>query len=267
MWSSQTLQIKHWLCVDEKNRLQFPFSPDVISLQLWFICFCLLYPLPSSLHPPCSCPSSLLLTSRNHTFIWSSSSSSLFASFLMSTKSSSSFPPFAFAFSLAPLPSFLILCPIYLILFSPPPGPSSEPRRLASLGSLLDDQHWHHLAVERRSSHLNLTVDKHTERVQIPAEFSHWEIEQVRNNTQKKRSVWTNYRVYSTVCHLVCVPAPMQLSIGDVQDFGSQKPKRSFHGCLENLLYNSLNLIELAKNNDHQVTAVVSTFHSGHDGE
>uniref|UniRef100_A0A3Q3E2H3 Contactin associated protein like 3 n=1 Tax=Labrus bergylta TaxID=56723 RepID=A0A3Q3E2H3_9LABR len=52
------------------------------------------------------------------------------------------------------------------------------PRRLASLGSLLDDQHWHHLAFERRSSHLNLTVDKHTERVQIPAEFSHWDIKQ-----------------------------------------------------------------------------------------
>ena len=100
-------------------------------------------------------------------------------------------PPF-FCFSptltssLAPLPSFLILYPIYPIWFSPPPGSSSEPRRLASLGSLLDDQHWHHLAVERRSSHLNLTVDKHTERVQIPAEFSHWEIEQVRYNTQKK---------------------------------------------------------------------------------
>uniref|UniRef100_A0A8D0D7J1 Contactin associated protein like 3 n=1 Tax=Sander lucioperca TaxID=283035 RepID=A0A8D0D7J1_SANLU len=55
---------------------------------------------------------------------------------------------------------------------------SSEPRLLASLGSLLDDQHWHHVAVERRSSHLNLTVDKHTERVQMPAEFSHWDIQQ-----------------------------------------------------------------------------------------
>ncbi|XP_070775361.1 contactin-associated protein-like 4 [Enoplosus armatus] len=104
---------------------------------------------------------------------------------------------------------------------------SSEPRRLASLGSLLDDQHWHHLAVERRSSHLNLTVDKHTERVQIPAEFSHWDIQ--------------------------------QLSVGAVQDLGSQKPvvsKRNFHGCLENLLYNGLNLIELAKHIDHQVTVV-----------
>uniref|UniRef100_A0A665XFZ8 Contactin associated protein like 3 n=1 Tax=Echeneis naucrates TaxID=173247 RepID=A0A665XFZ8_ECHNA len=46
----------------------------------------------------------------------------------------------------------------------------SEARRLASLGSLLDDQHWHHVTVERRNVHLNLTVDKHTERVQIPAE-------------------------------------------------------------------------------------------------
>uniref|UniRef100_A0AAX7V4R1 Contactin associated protein like 3 n=1 Tax=Astatotilapia calliptera TaxID=8154 RepID=A0AAX7V4R1_ASTCA len=41
---------------------------------------------------------------------------------------------------------------------------STEPQRLVSLGSLLDDQHWHHVAVERRGSHLNLTVDKHTER-------------------------------------------------------------------------------------------------------
>uniref|UniRef100_A0AAX7SVG1 Contactin associated protein like 3 n=1 Tax=Astatotilapia calliptera TaxID=8154 RepID=A0AAX7SVG1_ASTCA len=89
---------------------------------------------------------------------------------------------------------------------------STEPQRLVSLGSLLDDQHWHHVAVERRGSHLNLTVDKHTERVQIPAEFSHWI---------------------------------------------SQKPvtsKKNFNGCLENLLYNGHNLIELAKNKKQQVT-------------
>ncbi|XP_041804256.1 contactin-associated protein-like 4 [Chelmon rostratus] len=104
---------------------------------------------------------------------------------------------------------------------------SSEPRRLASLGSLLDDQHWHHLAVERRSSHLNLTVDKHTERVQIPAEFSRWGIE--------------------------------QLTVGAVQSLRSQKPvvsNRNFHGCLENLLYNGLNLIQLVKHKDHQVTVM-----------
>ncbi|XP_058488896.1 contactin-associated protein-like 4 isoform X2 [Solea solea] len=102
---------------------------------------------------------------------------------------------------------------------------SSEPQILASLGSLLDDQHWHHVVLERRSSHLNLTVDKHTERVQIPAAFDHWDIE--------------------------------QLSAGAVQSLGSQKTvfsKRSFHGCLENLLYNDLNLLEQAKQNDSRVT-------------
>ncbi|KAK2822754.1 hypothetical protein Q5P01_022819 [Channa striata] len=105
-------------------------------------------------------------------------------------------------------------------------GPSSaEPQTLASLGSLLDDQHWHHVVMERRGAHLNLTVDTHTKRVQIPAEFNHWDME--------------------------------QLTLGSIQ--GSQKPavaKRNFHGCLENLLYNELNLIGLAKINDHQVTAV-----------
>uniref|UniRef100_A0A8C4GSV1 Contactin associated protein like 3 n=1 Tax=Dicentrarchus labrax TaxID=13489 RepID=A0A8C4GSV1_DICLA len=102
-----------------------------------------------------------------------------------------------------------------LLLLQLRQGSSSEPRRLASLGSLLDDQHWHYIAVERRSSHLNLTVDKHTERVQIPAEFSHWDIKQ------------------ETVAS-----------------------KRNFHGCLENLLYNGLNLIELVKHKDHRVTVM-----------
>uniref|UniRef100_A0A3B3UM21 Contactin-associated protein-like 4 n=1 Tax=Poecilia latipinna TaxID=48699 RepID=A0A3B3UM21_9TELE len=34
---------------------------------------------------------------------------------------------------------------------------------LVSLGSLLDDQHWHHVKLERLGSHLNLTVDKTTQ--------------------------------------------------------------------------------------------------------
>ncbi|KAF3698567.1 Contactin-associated protein-like 4 Cell recognition molecule Caspr4 Precursor [Channa argus] len=55
---------------------------------------------------------------------------------------------------------------------------SSEPQQLASLGSLLDDQHWHHVVLERRGAHLNLTVDERTEKVQIPAEFNHWDVEQ-----------------------------------------------------------------------------------------
>lgn len=85
--------------------------------------------------------------------------------------------------------SEIILVLLSAVLFSLTPftgrTSSTEPQRLVSLGSLLDDQHWHHVAVERRGSHLNLTVDKHTERVQIPADFSHWSIEQVFSNTER----------------------------------------------------------------------------------
>lgn len=61
---------------------------------------------------------------------------------------------------------------------------SSQAKHLISLGGLLDDQLWHYVKVERHSSHLNLTVDKLTERVQIPAEFTH--AEQVCWREQKR---------------------------------------------------------------------------------
>uniref|UniRef100_A0A3Q4I469 Contactin associated protein like 3 n=1 Tax=Neolamprologus brichardi TaxID=32507 RepID=A0A3Q4I469_NEOBR len=92
---------------------------------------------------------------------------------------------------------------------------SPEPLRLTSLGSLLDDQHWHHVVLEQKSAHLNLTVDKNTERVQLPAEFSRWKI----------------YNIFF------------------IKPDASSK---DLHGCIENLLYNGFNLIELAKNSDHQ---------------
>ncbi|KAM4607232.1 contactin-associated protein-like 4 [Polymixia lowei] len=99
---------------------------------------------------------------------------------------------------------------------------SPDPQRLVSLGSLLDDQHWHHVAVERISAHLNITVDRSTQQVQIPAE---WEMD--------------------------------QLSVGADQSHVSQRPvfsSRNFHGCLENLRYNGLNLIDLAAHRDRRVT-------------
>uniref|UniRef100_A0A3B5BD49 Contactin-associated protein-like 4 n=1 Tax=Stegastes partitus TaxID=144197 RepID=A0A3B5BD49_9TELE len=53
---------------------------------------------------------------------------------------------------------------------------SSGGQLLVSLGSLLDDQHWHHVKLERLSTHVNLTVDKNTQQVHVPAELSHWHI-------------------------------------------------------------------------------------------
>uniref|UniRef100_A0AAQ4RKF3 Contactin associated protein like 3 n=1 Tax=Gasterosteus aculeatus aculeatus TaxID=481459 RepID=A0AAQ4RKF3_GASAC len=98
---------------------------------------------------------------------------------------------------------------------------------LLAVGSLLDDQHWHHVKLQRLSTHLNLTVDKNTRQVHTPAELIHWDIN--------------------------------QLSLGAVQSHGLQKPilsNKNFHGCMENLLYNDLNLIHLAKRNNHQASVV-----------
>uniref|UniRef100_A0A672IV76 Contactin associated protein like 3 n=1 Tax=Salarias fasciatus TaxID=181472 RepID=A0A672IV76_SALFA len=53
----------------------------------------------------------------------------------------------------------------------------------------------------------------------------------------------------------------VQLSVAAVRSHGLQKPilpNRNFHGCLENLLYGDLKLISLAKQNNPQVTVLVS---------
>ncbi|CAI5654794.1 unnamed protein product [Oreochromis niloticus] len=95
---------------------------------------------------------------------------------------------------------------------------SPDIRYLVTLGSLLDDQHWHHVAVEHHSNHLKLTVDKSTEWVHISPTFAHWDHD--------------------------------QMILGAQQGFSY----RSFYGCLENPVYNGLNLVDLAKQKDQRVT-------------
>ncbi|KAK2824583.1 hypothetical protein Q5P01_021758 [Channa striata] len=102
---------------------------------------------------------------------------------------------------------------------------SPDSQHLVYLGSLLDDQHWHHVTVEHHSNHLNLTVDKSTMWVQISSRFAHWDHD--------------------------------QMSVGADQGLGSLRSvglNRNFHGCLENLVYNGLNLVNLAKRRDPRVT-------------
>lgn len=240
---------------------------------------------------------------------------------------------------------------------------SSGGQLLVSLGSLLDDQHWHHVKLERLSTHLNLTVDKNTLQVQIPADLSHWHIHTVRGNTQththseanvskahpllqkysfvqqrewvrvrinqtgrsshissssewkgrrwaafcanqlerviqrgysvhnltvwvywgneevflslffcvkRQRTLWMNL-LQQPWCHseeegniiIACFEITVQLTVAAVQSHGLQKPilsNRNFHGCLENLLYSDINLIDLAKHGSSQVAIVVSHY-------
>ncbi|XP_029564510.1 contactin-associated protein-like 4 isoform X3 [Salmo trutta] len=101
-------------------------------------------------------------------------------------------------------------------------GPESH--MVVSLGSLLDDLHWHHVAIERVSGRVNFTVDKSTQQIQVPAELSPFEINEI--------------------------------SFGGVQCHGTQMvlSRRNFHGCLENLLWNEVNVNDLAK--QHQKVSI-----------
>uniref|UniRef100_A0A9J8BFI3 Contactin associated protein like 3 n=2 Tax=Cyprinus carpio TaxID=7962 RepID=A0A9J8BFI3_CYPCA len=93
-------------------------------------------------------------------------------------------------------------------------GSSADFHPLVSLGSLLDDQHWHHIRVERIRGLVNFTVDKNTQQFQLPESWSHSEINEI--------------------------------SFGGTSAAGLQKShsRRNFHGCLENVLYNDISVIE-----------------------
>ncbi|XP_008582182.1 PREDICTED: contactin-associated protein-like 5, partial [Galeopterus variegatus] len=105
---------------------------------------------------------------------------------------------------------------------------SSSPP-LATLGSLLDDQHWHSVLIERVGKQVNFTVDKHTQHIRTKGEADALDID-------------------------------YELSFGGIPVPG--KPgtflKKNFHGCIENLYYNGVNIIDLAKRRKHQIYTVGS---------
>ncbi|XP_008829098.1 contactin-associated protein like 5-1-like [Nannospalax galili] len=102
---------------------------------------------------------------------------------------------------------------------------SSPP--LATLGSLLDDQHWHSVLLERVGRQVNFTVDKHTQHFRTKGETDALDID-------------------------------YELSFGGIPV--PSKPgtflKKNFHGCIENLYYNGVNIIDLAKRRKHQIYTV-----------
>ncbi|KAJ8339369.1 hypothetical protein SKAU_G00361550 [Synaphobranchus kaupii] len=108
---------------------------------------------------------------------------------------------------------------------------SLENQNLLTLGSLLDDQHWHSVVIERVNRHINFTVDKNTQQFEINGDLSHSDT----NN---------------------------ELSFGGIPGHGKSRTfsKRNFHGCLENLLYNDVNVIDLAKLKHHVTASGDVTF-------
>uniref|UniRef100_A0A6Q2WY90 Contactin associated protein-like 5a n=1 Tax=Esox lucius TaxID=8010 RepID=A0A6Q2WY90_ESOLU len=100
-------------------------------------------------------------------------------------------------------------------------------RVAVTLGSLLDDQHWHSVLIERFNKQVNFTVDSHTEHFRTKGEGVSLEVD-------------------------------YELSFGGIPLPG--KPgtflRKNFHGCIENLYYNGINVIDLAKRRKPQIYSV-----------
>ncbi|CAM4728856.1 unnamed protein product [Leuciscus chuanchicus] len=104
-----------------------------------------------------------------------------------------------------------------LLLLRKGRGSVGDVHPLVSLGSLLDDQHWHHVTIERVRGLVNFTVDKNTQQLQLAEYSSHSEMNEI--------------------------------SFGGTSLVGLQKShsRRNFHGCLENVLYNDISVINRAR--------------------
>ncbi|XP_039674553.1 contactin-associated protein-like 5 [Perca fluviatilis] len=103
----------------------------------------------------------------------------------------------------------------------------SSGRVAVTVGSLLDDQQWHSVHMERFNKQVNLTVDSHTQHFQTKGEGHSLEVD-------------------------------YELSFGGIPLPG--KPgtflRKNFHGCMENLYYNGINIIDLAKRRKPQIHSV-----------
>lgn len=80
----------------------------------------------------------------------------------------------------------------------------------------------------------------------------------MKNNFKRTLNL-TLYRLLSLTCSLPSSPR-WQLSFGGIPLPG--KPgtflRKNFHGCMENLYYNGINVIDLAKRRKPQIHSVVS---------
>ncbi|KAI1239889.1 hypothetical protein IHE44_0011326 [Lamprotornis superbus] len=96
-----------------------------------------------------------------------------------------------------------------------------------TLGSLLDDQHWHTVLIEHFNNQVNFTVDKHTHHFHAKGEFSYLDLD-------------------------------YEISFGGIPVPGKSGTlsRRNFHGCFENIYYNGVNIIDLARRHKSQIYIV-----------
>uniref|UniRef100_A0ABI7WRG0 Uncharacterized protein n=1 Tax=Felis catus TaxID=9685 RepID=A0ABI7WRG0_FELCA len=111
--------------------------------------------------------------------------------------------------------------------------PSPDARVTLTLGSLLDDQHWHSVLLELLNAHVNFTVDRHTQHFQAKGGSRYLDLDD-------------------------------EISFGGIP--GHRKsvvfPHKNFHGCFENLYYNGVDIIDLSKKRKPQTLVVGNVSYS-----
>ncbi|KAM4833587.1 contactin-associated protein-like 4 isoform 2-T2 [Thomomys bottae] len=105
--------------------------------------------------------------------------------------------------------------------------PSTHSPANLTLGSLLDDQHWHTVLIQRLGKQVNFTVDEHKSHFHALGEL--------------------NYLDLDDEISFGGIPVPAK---------SVTLPHKNFHGCLENLYYNDVDIIDLAKQQNPQITIV-----------
>ncbi|KAM7390619.1 hypothetical protein PAMA_008684 [Pampus argenteus] len=100
-------------------------------------------------------------------------------------------------------------------------------------GSLLDDNHWHSVVIERYRRNVNFTLDRHTQHFRTNGEFDHLDLD-------------------------------YELSFGGMPYSG--KPvgggRKNFKGCMESINYNGDNITDLARRKKLDTSSFVREMHA-----
>ncbi|XP_047550632.1 contactin-associated protein-like 3 [Lutra lutra] len=101
---------------------------------------------------------------------------------------------------------------------------SPDARVTLTLGSLLDDEHWHSVLIELGNTHVHFTMDKHSQHFQAEGACDYLDLD-------------------------------YKISFGGIPGHGKSAafPHKDFHGCFENLYYNGVDIIDLSKKHTQQI--------------
>ncbi|XP_044275058.1 contactin-associated protein-like 2 [Varanus komodoensis] len=85
-------------------------------------------------------------------------------------------------------------------------------------GSLLDDNHWHSVVIERHGRNINLTLDRHLQHFRINGEFDYLDLD-------------------------------YEITFGGMPSSGkpSSSSRKNFKGCMESIIYNTNNITDMAR--------------------